>query len=206
MTYARLTMKLAIAGFFVAAALMLSTHYAFAANSADPVASQTPVPAVLGASATDTVDPIDATVDPVETDDAEPLDPAVLGVSLVPSIDPVEGDLVKGVVLGASSDENVVDPAVAAESADAVSLDPVSDPVSEISDKVSDSVKVGQMVATAALNVRVSPAVGTERVGIAFPGMVATVIGGPIEFDGFKWLQVAFENGLSGWSVTNWLK
>ncbi len=196
MTYARLTMKLAVAGFFVAAALMLSTQFAFA-TSADPVAPGTPTPAVLGASATDTIDPLDATVDPVEMDDSEPIDPAVLGASLEPSIDPVEGGLVTGVVLGATSEDPAVEPA------DAVSLDPVSDPVMEV---ISDAVTAGHMMATAALNVRVSPSADTQRVGVAFPGMVATVIGGPIEFGGFKWLQVVFENGLSGWSAADWLK
>ena len=138
------------------ATVLFATGVLFAnAQSADPVASTYAEPEVLGVS-------VDSSVDAI----ADSVDGQVLGASVDASIDPVEGESIDGVVLGATTDDPEVSDVVT----------PSMDPVIEV-----DS---SQLAATVALNVRVSPSSATGRVGVAYPGMLATVIGGPIDFDG----------------------
>ncbi len=160
-------------------------------------------------------------VDPVAPSVDVTAEPSVLGASTEASIDPVDLGSVDGVVLGASTDapeeqvppeaedemwldafdDTYEDPEIFEDEVEDVVGDTSLDPVVGTADTAADLLR-----ATAALNVRVSPSVATERLGVAFPGMTATVIEGPVEFDGMKWLKVIFETGLSGWSAANWLE
>lgn len=187
MTYVLQTLRATLLMLMLVAAFAFTAFTAFA-QSADPVSPEAdlasvdePVPEVLGASA-------DASIDPVAASGS--VDGVVLGASVEPSVDPVSDE---GAVLGEATDEVLTD-------AVGESMDPVTTEV------VAESTGSAQLSATAALNVRVSPSADTESLGLAFPGMTATVIDGPVEFDGLKWLKVVFETGLSGWSAANWLQ
>lgn len=55
------------------------------------------------------------------------------------------------------------------------------------------------------LNVRSSPTTTATVVGTEPSGATAVVVGGPVSADGFTWWNLDYANGLSGWSVSNYL-
>ncbi len=65
---------------------------------------------------------------------------------------------------------------------------------------------IGQSVqTTASLNVRSTPSTSGTLVGTEATGVVGTVSGGPSYANGYWWWNVNYTNGISGWSVQNYL-
>ena len=62
-----------------------------------------------------------------------------------------------------------------------------------------------RVVTTANLNVRSSASAGATKLGTESPGSLGTVIGGPTTAGGHTWWQVSYDNGISGWSISDYL-
>ena len=71
---------------------------------------------------------------------------------------------------------------------------------------VSSKFQVGGIVTTSsALNVRNAPSTSGALLGTQSSGATGTIIGGPVQADGYWWWQVDYATGADGWSVENWL-
>lgn len=55
------------------------------------------------------------------------------------------------------------------------------------------------------LNVRSSPSSYAKILGTETNGNMGTVVGGPAAADNYTWWQINYDDGLSGWSVEDWL-
>jgi hypothetical protein len=55
------------------------------------------------------------------------------------------------------------------------------------------------------LNVRGGPTLARKAVGCARDGLLAVVLGGPHQADGFTWWEIRVD-GLEGWAVENYLR
>ena len=70
----------------------------------------------------------------------------------------------------------------------------------------SSALAVGSRVTTTAnLNVRSSASAGASKLGTESIGAQGVVIGGPTTASGHTWWQVNFDNGISGWSIGDYL-
>jgi len=59
---------------------------------------------------------------------------------------------------------------------------------------------------TAALNVRNTPSISANRLGVQSRGALGTVVGGPTYADGYQWWQIHYDySPQDGWSVENYL-
>ena len=66
---------------------------------------------------------------------------------------------------------------------------------------------IGQQVqATAALNVRATASTNGTLVGTEASGTTGTVTGGPTNANGYNWWSISYANGISGWSVEDYLQ
>ena len=71
---------------------------------------------------------------------------------------------------------------------------------------VSSKFQSGQNVTTtSAVNVRSTPSTSGTLLGTQSTGAQGTVIGGPVQSNGYWWWQVDYATGPDGWSVENWL-
>ncbi|MDP2598571.1 MAG: Ig-like domain-containing protein [Candidatus Liptonbacteria bacterium] len=55
------------------------------------------------------------------------------------------------------------------------------------------------------LNVRSSPTIFAGLLGTEVNGSMGTVIGGPVASDNYTWWQIKYDDGITGWSVEDWL-
>jgi hypothetical protein len=63
----------------------------------------------------------------------------------------------------------------------------------------------GGVVTTANLNVRASASANATKLGTETLGSMGTVAGGPTTAGGHTWWQVNWDNGLSGWSIGEYI-
>ena len=61
------------------------------------------------------------------------------------------------------------------------------------------------MVSSGPLNIRETPSTSGIAVGTEATGNLGTVVGGPTNTSGYNWWQVAWNDGLVGWSVENYM-
>ena len=66
--------------------------------------------------------------------------------------------------------------------------------------QINDRVQV-----TASLNVRSTPSTSGTLLGTQTTGALGTVIGGPVNANGFNWWNVNYDTGADGWSVEDFL-
>lgn len=65
----------------------------------------------------------------------------------------------------------------------------------------------GQTItATDAINVRSSALLSATKLGTQPQSAIGTVVGGPVEADGYWWWNIDWANAPDGWSVENWLE
>ncbi|GEM_PF-3937040 len=59
--------------------------------------------------------------------------------------------------------------------------------------------------ATVNINVRSAPSLSAAIIGVEKAGSVGSIISGPVNADGFDWVEVFWQDGLDGWSVQKYL-
>jgi parallel beta-helix repeat protein len=63
-----------------------------------------------------------------------------------------------------------------------------------------------RVTTTANLNVRTSASPNAPKVGTEAVGSLGTVVGGPTNASGHTWWQINYDNGITGWSIGDYLK
>jgi len=59
---------------------------------------------------------------------------------------------------------------------------------------------------TSNLNVRASAALASTFLGTEASGALGTVVGGPVNANGYNWWNINYDNGTSGWSIEDYLQ
>ncbi|MGC8913316.1 MAG: glucosaminidase domain-containing protein [Thermoplasmata archaeon] len=71
----------------------------------------------------------------------------------------------------------------------------------------SGKFKIGDIVETTAnLNVRNGPGLSYRIIKTEPSGTTGKVVGGPVDADGYTWWRIQYSDGVTGWSVENWLE
>jgi hypothetical protein len=71
----------------------------------------------------------------------------------------------------------------------------------------SSTFSIGDRVQTTSnLNVRTCASLSCTTIATEPTGAKGTIIGGPQNADGYTWWQIRYDDGITGWSVQNWLQ
>jgi uncharacterized delta-60 repeat protein len=71
---------------------------------------------------------------------------------------------------------------------------------------LEDSLKVGDRIQTSYnLNVRICPSISCTIIAVEPTGAKGTIIGGPQNADKYRWWQISYDDGVTGWSVEGYL-